>query len=80
MGVAEAPEVSDDLANRMSLFYANPTPMLNTLSSATSKLITKGVCLSVCTSVLCLNLHVCIASSKTYVLLLENVKSIIMSC
>ena len=45
MGVAGAPEVSDDLANRMSLFYANPTPMLNTLSTATSRLITDGVCL-----------------------------------
>lgn len=61
MGVAEAPEVSDDLANRMSLFYANPTPMLNTLSSATSKLITKGVCLYV---------HLCRA--KIYVLLLPK--------
>lgn len=32
-------EVPDDVANRMSLFYANPTPMLNTLSGATEKLL-----------------------------------------
>ena len=29
----------DDVANRMSLFYANPTPMLNTLSGAAGKLL-----------------------------------------
>eukprot|EP00731_Ephydatia_muelleri_P035918 Em0179g8a len=29
------PDIPDDVANRMSLFYANPTPMLNTLSGAT---------------------------------------------
>ena len=28
------------MANRMSLFYANPTPMLNTLSGAAEKLQT----------------------------------------
>ena len=33
------PDIPDDVANRMSLFYANPTPMLNTLSGATSKLL-----------------------------------------
>lgn len=32
-------EVPDDVANRMSLFYANPTPMLNTLRGATEKLL-----------------------------------------
>lgn len=32
-------DLPDDVANRMSLFYANPTPMLNTLSGATSKLL-----------------------------------------
>ena len=32
-------DVPDDVANRMSLFYANPTPMLNTLSGATEKLL-----------------------------------------
>ena len=33
----------DDVANRMSLFYANPTPMLHTLSGAAEKLL-QGVC------------------------------------
>ena len=32
-------ELPDDVANRMSLFYANPTPMLNTLSGAAEKLL-----------------------------------------
>ena len=32
-------DLPDDIANRMSLFYANPTPMLNTLSGATSRLL-----------------------------------------
>lgn len=32
-------ELPDDVANRMSLFYANPTPMLNTLSGATARLL-----------------------------------------
>lgn len=32
-------EVNNELANRMSLFYANATPMLKTLSDATSKFV-----------------------------------------
>lgn len=38
-GAAVGVDLPDDVANRMSLFYANPTPMLNTLSGATSKLL-----------------------------------------
>ncbi len=38
-GGAVSAELPDDVANRMSLFYANPTPMLNTLSGATSRLL-----------------------------------------
>ena len=38
-GGSAAAEIPDDVANRMSLFYANPTPMLNTLSGATEKLL-----------------------------------------
>ena len=34
-------ELPDDVANRMSLFYANPTPMLNTLTNATTKFTTQ---------------------------------------
>ena len=39
----------DDVGNRMSLFYANPTPMLNTVSMATTK-FTKEVSMCVCVS------------------------------
>ncbi len=38
-GSTQPNELPDDVANRMSLFYANPTPMLNTLSGATSRLL-----------------------------------------
>ena len=38
-GSITSADVPDDVANRMSLFYANPTPMLNTLSGATEKLL-----------------------------------------
>ncbi len=39
-------ELPDDVGNRMSLFYANPTPMLNTLCGATEKLLQEvGPCL-----------------------------------
>ena len=41
MGVAGGPDLPDDVANRMSLFYANPTPMLNTLATATSRLVSE---------------------------------------
>ena len=32
-------EVSTEMANRMSLFYAYPTPFLKTLSDATGKFV-----------------------------------------
>ena len=32
-------EMKDDVANRMSLFYAHPTPLLNALSTATKKFV-----------------------------------------
>uniref|UniRef100_A0A8C8FSX4 CYRIA/CYRIB Rac1 binding domain-containing protein n=1 Tax=Oncorhynchus tshawytscha TaxID=74940 RepID=A0A8C8FSX4_ONCTS len=35
----EENEVNNELANRMSLFYANATPMLKTLSDATTKFV-----------------------------------------
>ncbi|XP_051990101.1 CYFIP-related Rac1 interactor B-like [Xyrauchen texanus] len=34
-------EVDNEMANRMSLFYANATPMLKTLSDATTKFVSK---------------------------------------
>jgi hypothetical protein len=36
-----AREVSTELANRMSLFYANATPMLRVLSDAVSQFVTQ---------------------------------------
>jgi hypothetical protein len=33
--------VSNEEANRMSLFYAYPTPLLKTLSDSTSKFVTE---------------------------------------
>jgi hypothetical protein len=37
--LSDGVNLPDDVANRMSLFYANPTPMLNTLSGAAEKLL-----------------------------------------
>ena len=34
-------QVTTEMANRMSLFYAYPTPMLKTLSDATSKFVSE---------------------------------------
>lgn len=34
-------EVNNEMANRMSLFYAEATPMLKTLSSATTKFVSE---------------------------------------
>ena len=41
---SDGADLPDDIANRMSLFYANPTLMLNTLSGATSKLLQELQC------------------------------------
>ncbi|KAG8243692.1 CYFIP-related Rac1 interactor B [Homalodisca vitripennis] len=38
-GLQRVPEVSSELANRMSLFYAHATPMLRVLSEATSRFV-----------------------------------------
>lgn len=34
-------EVNNEMANRMSLFYAEATPMLKTLSNATTNFVTE---------------------------------------
>ena len=34
-------EVNDDVANRMSLFYAQPTPMLKVLSDTTTRFVSE---------------------------------------
>ncbi|XP_026544494.1 protein FAM49B-like [Notechis scutatus] len=44
-------EVNNELANRMSLFYAEATPMLKTLSDATTKFVSE-VCMKGCIKVL----------------------------
>lgn len=36
-------EVNNEMANRMSLFYAEATPMLKTLSNATTKFVSEVV-------------------------------------
>ena len=38
---SEGIQVSNEMANRMSLFYAYPTPLLKILSDATSKFVTE---------------------------------------
>uniref|UniRef100_A0A2K6GFI0 CYFIP related Rac1 interactor B n=1 Tax=Propithecus coquereli TaxID=379532 RepID=A0A2K6GFI0_PROCO len=40
-------EVNNELANRMSLFYAEATPMLKTLSDATTKFVSEEVILCI---------------------------------
>lgn len=35
-------EVNNEMANRMSLFYAEATPMLKTLSNATTKFVSEA--------------------------------------
>ncbi|KAK1786823.1 hypothetical protein P4O66_017003 [Electrophorus voltai] len=42
MATEEENEVNNELANRMSLFYANATPMLKTLSDATTKFVSEN--------------------------------------
>ena len=44
---SDGADLPDDIANQMSLFYANPTPMLNTLSGAISKLLQEVQCVGV---------------------------------
>lgn len=38
-GIQRVPNVSSEMANRMSLFYAHATPMLRVLSEATSRFV-----------------------------------------
>ncbi|XP_067862472.1 CYFIP-related Rac1 interactor B-like [Heptranchias perlo] len=40
-------DVNNEMANRMSLFYAEPTPMLKTLSDATTKFVSQNKMLPV---------------------------------
>jgi len=42
LNIDDQAQVSTEMANRMSLFYAYPTPMLKTLSDATSKFVSEN--------------------------------------
>ena len=54
-------EIPDDIANRMSLFYANPTPMLNAIANATTKFTKENpdIPLENTTDVICTMAAVC---------------------
>ncbi|XP_012672979.1 CYFIP-related Rac1 interactor B [Clupea harengus] len=51
----EQNEVNNELANRMSLFYANATPMLKTLSDCTTKFVSENTDLPVENTTDCLS-------------------------
>uniref|UniRef100_A0A8B9JLV4 Family with sequence similarity 49 member Ba n=1 Tax=Astyanax mexicanus TaxID=7994 RepID=A0A8B9JLV4_ASTMX len=51
----EENEVNNELANRMSLFYANATPMLKTLSDATTKFVSDNTDLPIENTTDCLS-------------------------
>lgn len=51
----EGIQVTNEMANRMSLFYAYPTPLLKTLSDATSKFVTENKSLPIENTTDCLS-------------------------
>lgn len=51
----EAIQVTNEMANRMSLFYAYPTPLLKVLSDATSKFVTENKSLPIENTTDCLS-------------------------
>ncbi|XP_037837949.1 CYFIP-related Rac1 interactor B [Kryptolebias marmoratus] len=53
-------EVNNELANRMSLFYANATPMLKTLSDATSKFVSDNPDVPIENTTDCLSTMACV--------------------
>ncbi|TSK82133.1 Protein FAM49B [Bagarius yarrelli] len=55
LATEEENEVNNELANRMSLFYANATPMLKTLSDATTKFVSENSDLSIENTTDCLS-------------------------
>ncbi|XP_003389590.1 PREDICTED: protein FAM49A-like [Amphimedon queenslandica] len=57
----QAFDLPDDMANRMSLFYANPTPILHGLAGATSQLLKENseITLDLMTDCLCTTASVC---------------------
>ncbi|MED6251876.1 hypothetical protein ATANTOWER_004013 [Ataeniobius toweri] len=53
-------EVNNELANRMSLFYASATPMLKTLSDATSKFVSDNPEVPIENTTVCLSTMACV--------------------
>ncbi|XP_059201031.1 CYFIP-related Rac1 interactor B-like [Centropristis striata] len=53
-------EVNNELANRMSLFYASATPMLKTLSDATSKFVSENPDVPIENTTDCLSTMACV--------------------
>ncbi|KGL85298.1 Protein FAM49B, partial [Tinamus guttatus] len=53
-------EVSNEMANRMSLFYAEATPMLKTLSNATTKFVSENKTLPIEDTTDCLSTMACV--------------------
>uniref|UniRef100_A0A8C5SYQ2 CYRIA/CYRIB Rac1 binding domain-containing protein n=1 Tax=Laticauda laticaudata TaxID=8630 RepID=A0A8C5SYQ2_LATLA len=53
-------EVNNEMANRMSLFYAEATPMLKTLSSATTKFVSENKTLPIEDTTDCLSTMACV--------------------
>uniref|UniRef100_A0A8C6PAW2 Family with sequence similarity 49 member Ba n=1 Tax=Nothobranchius furzeri TaxID=105023 RepID=A0A8C6PAW2_NOTFU len=53
-------EVNNELANRMSLFYATATPMLKTLSDATSKFVSDNTQVPIENTTDCLSTMACV--------------------
>lgn len=58
-------EMRDDVANRMSLFYAHPTPLLNALSTATKKFVEMHVDLPLENTTDCLSMMACVCRVMT---------------
>lgn len=52
---SEGIQVTNEMANRMSLFYAYPTPLLKILSDATSKFVTENKSLPIENTTDCLS-------------------------
>uniref|UniRef100_A0A3P9L0P5 Family with sequence similarity 49 member Ba n=1 Tax=Oryzias latipes TaxID=8090 RepID=A0A3P9L0P5_ORYLA len=58
--VSTSGEVNNELANHMSLFYANATPMLKTLSNATSKFVSDNPDVPIENTTDCLSTMACV--------------------
>ncbi|KAJ0003198.1 hypothetical protein NQD34_008296 [Periophthalmus magnuspinnatus] len=57
-------EVNNEMANRMSLFYAEATPMLKTLSNATTKFVSENKTLPIEDTTDCLSTMACVCAES----------------